>query len=122
MTLDKVVNILIIVVLTILSGLGDANGFSHAAKMWNKEGLVLPEFAKAAVGFTFGIATYMISIRYFQRFGIVTPEMQTIGWIVVTTIGVAIIGGRFTHWQTVDQVLSISIIIGLCIVILRTNG
>lgn len=122
MSADKVINVIVIIVLTILSGLGDANGFTHAAKMWNKEGIVIPEFIKAIIGFTFGIGTFMVSIRYFQKFGIVTPEMQTIGWIVVTTIGVAVIGGRFARWQTLDQILSVAIIIGLCIVILRTNG
>lgn len=122
MSVDKVINIIIIITLTILSGLGDANGFTHAANMWNKGRVILPEFIRAAIGFTFGITTYMVSIRYFQRFGIVTPEMQTIGWIAVTTIGVAIIGGRFVHWQRFDQILAVAIIIGLCTLVLRTNG
>lgn len=122
MSIDKLINVTIIIILTVLSGLGDANGFSHAANMWNKGRIVLPELIRAIIGFTFGIATFMVSIRYFQKFGIVTPEMQTIGWMVVTTIGVAIIGGRFTHWQTFDQILAAAIIIGLCIIILRTNG
>ncbi len=122
MSIDQVVNIAIIIILTILSGLGDANGFSHAANMWNKGGIVISEFTKTIISFTFGIAMYLISIKYLQRVGIVTPEMQTIGWMVVTIIGVAIIGGKFTHWQTSNQILSIAIIFGLCILILRTNG
>lgn len=122
MSIEMVINLIVIITLTILSGLGDANGFTHAANMWNKGRLVLPELIRAAIGFTFGIATYMVSIRYFQRFGIVTPEMQTVGWMVVTTIGVAIIGGRFVHWQRFDQVLAVAIIIGLGTLVLRTNG
>lgn len=122
MSMDKVINVIVIIVLTVLSGLGDANGFSHAANMWNKGRIVLPELTRAVIGFTFGIATFMVSIRYFQKIGIVTPEMQTIGWMVVTIIGVAIIGGRFIHWQAFDQILAVAIIIGLCIIILRTNG
>lgn len=122
MTTDALKNLSIIIVLTLLSGIGDANGFSHAANMWNKGRIVFPEFVQSILGFSFGIGTYMISVKYFQRFGVVSPEMQTIGWIVVTTIGVAIIGGKFPHWQIFDQILSIAIIVGLCILVLRTNG
>lgn len=119
---NKIVNVIIILLLTLLSGLGDANGFSHAANIWSKGRIVMPELTRAIIGFTFGIAAYMVSIRYFQKFGIVTPEMQTIGWMVVTIIGVAVIGGKFIHWQTLDQILSVAIVIGLCILIFRTNG
>jgi len=120
--MDKLFSVIAILILTLLSGLGDANGFVHAANIWNKGRIVLSELARATIGFTFGIATYMVSIRYFQKFGIVTPEMQTIGWMVITIIGVAVIGGRFTHWQAFDQFLSVAIIIGLCILVIRTNG
>lgn len=122
MSIDKIINVIIIVILTILSGVGDANGFSHASNMWNKGKIVPPEFIRAVIGFTFGIGTYLISIKYFQKFGIISPEMQTIGWMVVTTIGVAFIGGKFIHWQMFDQVLSVAIVIALCVLILRTNG
>lgn len=122
MSIDKVINIIVLITLTIISGLGDANGFSHAANIWFKGKIVPAELIRSVIGFTVGIAAYLISIRYFQGFGIITPEIQTIGWMVITIIGVAIIGGKFTRWQTSDQILSVIIIIGLCVLILRTNG
>jgi hypothetical protein len=121
MDLHQVRIIALILFLTFLSGWADSRGFIHAANIWEQGRLVTSELAKSAFGYAIGIITYWIVIRYLKEFGIVSPEIQTIGWFTVAIIGVAIASGKFMQWQAVDQIIAILVFLGVGWLIFRVG-
>lgn len=113
--------ILIIGILTVISGYSDAQGFLHASNIWHKGEIVWDELGKSALGFAGGIISYWIVIKFLQQAGIVLPEIQTIGWFAVTIIGIALISGKFANWQTIDQIVAILVVFGLGWLLLRVG-
>ena len=111
-----------VIVLTLISGLADAQGFVHAANIWQSGKLVLPEVMKSALGFGIGILMYWICIRFLQDFRIFSPEIQTLAWFTATIIGVALFSGKFLHWHTVNQIVGISVLCGVAFLLFRTGG
>ena len=122
MTLTKFGLIALILVLTLLSGLADSQGFIHAANIWHEGKLVWSEFFKSALGFLGGILLYWVVIRFLQDFSIVTPELQTLGWFSVTIVGVAITSGKFLQWQTIDKFIGLLVLLGIGWLLVRING
>lgn len=121
MIFSQINSIVIILLLTIISGIADSQGFLHASNIWKNNQFILSELFKSALGFTLGIGSYWVSIKYLQGIGILSPEIQTIGWLIVTTISVAALSGKFIHWHIIDQILALSIVFGLGILLFRTN-
>ena len=113
---------LIIIVITVLSGIGDSQGFIHAAKVWANDKLVWSEVGKSALGFAIGISLYWIVIKYMNAAGIAAPEIQTLAWFLITILGVAIISRNFFRWQTIDQIVGIAVLAGVAWLMVRTGG
>lgn len=107
--------------LTLASGLGDAHGFVHAARMWQDGRLVWRELAQSALGFGLGIGTYWIAVRDLVRAGVLSPEVQTLVWFGVTIVGVALVSGRILSWRALDQVVAVAVLAGLGFLLVR-NG
>ena len=113
---------LIIIVITVLSGIADSQGFVHAAKIWVNDQLVWSELGKSALGFAVGITLYWFVLKYMQAAGIAAPEMQTLIWFSVTILGVAIISKNFFRWQTIDQIVGVVVLAGVAWLMIRTGG
>jgi hypothetical protein len=113
---------LLIIVLTVLSGLGDAFGFTHAALIWQNGRLVWGEVARSAAGFVAGISVYWLVLKYMTAVGIVSPEIQTIAWFAVTLVGVAVLSGKFLGWPLLDQVVAVAVLAGIGWLLVRTGG
>src|ERR1700720_2519197 len=79
----------LLITITLISGLADAQGFIHASNIWLSGKLIWSEVFKSALGFGLGILAYWICIRFLQDFKIVSPEIQTLGWFTATILGVA---------------------------------
>ncbi|MES1204434.1 MAG: hypothetical protein ABUS79_00730 [Pseudomonadota bacterium] len=108
--------------MTLVSGVADAQGFIHAARIWQDGKLVWSELGKSAIGFVAGIGMYWLSLRYMKALGVVTPEVQTLIWFGVTLVGVAIISGRAFKWPLLDQGVAVAVLVGIGWLIFRTNG
>ncbi len=117
-----VVRVLIIIVLTLISGFGDSRGFLHSAKIWQGDKLILKEVAQSALGFLLGIVAYWYALRFLQQIGVVSAEMQTLLWFSVTIVGVAAASGQFVHWGLANQVIAIVVMLGIGILIFRTGA
>jgi hypothetical protein len=115
-------NWLFIIVLTVLSGVGDAYGFAHAALVWQGGRVVWAELARSAAGFTAGIGLYWLVLRYMTAAGIVAPELQTLAWFGVTIIGVAVLSGTFLAWPRLDQAIAVAVLAGIGWLLMRTGG
>ena len=112
----------LVIVFTLLSGFGDSQGFLHSAKVWDNGRFVWAEAARSGLGYAFGSVMYWFAVRYLQRFGVVSPEVQTIGWFVVTIIGIALFSGEFLRWQPVDKAVALAVLAGVGWLMVRTGG
>lgn len=122
MSAEKAKLLGVIVAITLVSGVADAQGFVHAAKIWQDGKLVWPELAKSALGFVMGIATYWLSLRYMRALGILVPEVQTLIWFGVTLVGVAIISGKVLRWPLLDQAVAVAVLVGIGWLLYRTSS
>ena len=111
-----------IIVLTLLSGIADAKAFIYAAAIWDDGRIVRSELGKSALGFTVGIATFWLSVRYMRELGVVTPEVQTLIWFGVTLVGVGLVSGRAFRWPVIDQVVGALVLGGIAWLLVRTRG
>ena len=116
------VNLAVVAVLTLVSGLLDAQGFVHAARIWDGSRLVGRELAFSAAGFGLGIACYWIAVRFARYLGVVTPEIQTLGWFAATIVGVGLLSGDFFKWRPVDQGLAAALAVLLGLLLYRTTA
>ncbi len=111
-----------IILLTLISGIADAKAFTYAAAIWQDGRLVWSVFGKSALGFLVGIGAFWLSVRYMQKLGVVTPELQTLIWFGVTLVGVAMISGRAFRWPLVDQIVGVLVLCGIGWLLARTSG
>jgi hypothetical protein len=122
MTPEKIGPFALIVVLTVVSGLADAQGFIHASNIWQSGRIAWDALVRSALGFAVGITLYWLALRWMKEIGIVAPEVQTVAWFGVTIVGVALAGGSFFRWQVADQVVAIAVLCGIGWLMLRTQG
>jgi hypothetical protein len=114
MTLSQIGYVGVILLLTVLSGYADSRGFLHAANIWVAGALDWGELGKSALGFAIGISLYWLALRFLPYAGIAaSPEMQTLGWFIVTITGVAISSGEFAKWPLLDQAVGVGILVGM---------
>ena len=119
MNIHQISLVVLLIALTLLSGVADAQGFVHASNVWLNGKPVWPEVMKSAVGFGGGIVAYWICIRFLQEFSILSPEIQTIGWFTATILGVAMFSGKFVHWSIINQLVGIAVLLGVAWLLAR---
>lgn len=107
--------------ITVASGYADSRGFIHASEMWRGDGLNTGELLRSAIGFATGIALFWVALRFATRAGVVTPEIQTFGWFLVTIVGVAIATGSVAEWPAVDRLLAVGVAAGFGVLLLRVG-
>lgn len=112
----------IIIVLTLISGYGDARGFYHASKIWQDNKIVWAELIKSAIGFGVGVNSYWAVLRYLRLAGIRSPELQTILWFGVTSIGVALLSRDFLNWSIEEKIIGLLVITGIGWLLVQTNS
>lgn len=122
MSFEQTKLIALIVGLTLISGLADAQGAIHTAKSWQGDRLIWAEVGKAVLGFAIGISTFFIVIKYMNALGIVAPEIQTITWFSMMIVGVALFSGAFFTWQWTEQMVAAGVLVGIGWLLFRTGG
>jgi|SRR3989344_1896265 len=114
--------VLVIILLTVISGIGDAYGFTHAAKMWVGGILKLSSLLNSAQGFLLGITSYWLSVKFMQDVGILSAEIQSLIWFTVTILGVVLLNGEFIHWRMIDKIVAGSVLVGMSWLLVRIRG
>jgi hypothetical protein len=112
----------LIIVFTLLSGIGDSQGFLHAAQVWKNDAFVGSEALRSALGYTFGSVMYWMAIRFLNQVRAVSPEIQTLGWFAVTILGIGIASGRFRTWQTLDKAVAVVALTCVAWLVVRTGA
>ncbi len=113
-------SVLLIALLTILSGLGDALGFIHAGQIWQGDRIVWAHALKSAAGFQFGVLMYWLVLRLLAQHGIVAVEVQTLFWFGATILGIALLSGDLVRWPAIDQFAAGSVLVGIGWLLYRT--
>jgi hypothetical protein len=106
-------SLILVGVFTVLSGLGDAEGFIHASKVWQDGRFVWIEAVKCIAGFQFGMLMYWAALWKLAEFGVVAVEIQTMFWFIATIVGVAVISGRMVRWPALDQGVAACVLAGI---------
>jgi hypothetical protein len=114
MALDTVAALSAVLVLCVISGLADSQGFVHASDVWRDAGVSWTSLARSSLGFAVGIASYWVSIRFMNRIGLATADLQFLVWFLTTLVGVAVATGSVRRWTGVDLVVGAVVIAGLC--------
>jgi divalent metal cation (Fe/Co/Zn/Cd) transporter len=119
---NQIFSIIAIIVLTVLSGLTDAQGAVSASRMWQNGQLVPGELARASFFFAVGIALFFVAIRFMQQVGIVSAEIQSALWYSVVIVGIALISRAFFRWNIVDQIVALVVLGGILWLAVRTGA
>ena len=114
-------HIVLIVIFSALCGYGDAQGFIYAGKVWQDGQFMWKEALKSALGFQFGVFMFWLVLRSLAQVGTFSTEVQTLLWFAVTIIGVALLSGKFTGWERLDQVVGIAVLAGVGWLLYRTG-
>ena len=115
-------NTLFLAIFTIGSGLADSQAFIHSSKIWEEGKLVWHQVGFAAGAFALGLVLYWIAIYFANRAGVVSPEVQTIGWFVATIVGVSLVNRSYLAWALSNKILGIAIVLLLAVLAYRTTG
>src|SRR5688572_25150496 len=113
-------HLILLVGLTLVSGLLDSRGFLHASRAWDEGQLVVDELLRSAGGFAGGILCYWLLVRSAQELGIVSAEAQTVAWFATTLVGVALVSGEYAGWSRPDQALGLIAVALILTLVVRT--
>lgn len=109
-----------VILLMLLCGLGDAQGFIYASKIWQVGSFSWSDAAKSALGFQFGQSMYWLALRDLKTMGVASSETQTMVWFGATIIGVAALSGQLFRWQPLDQLVAVIVLCGIGWLLYRT--
>ena len=101
------IDLLLAIGLTLSSGVLDAFGFVHASRVWRDDHLIVREAFLTFGYFLSGVGVYLLVVRYFDRLGVASTEIQTLLWFAVTVIGVASIQRSLADWSTIDRAFAV---------------
>jgi len=113
-------SLILILLFTLLSGLGDAVGFVYAGKVWQDEHFQVMNAVKSVLGFQFGVFMYWYATRYLAAHGVIDAEVQTLFWFSATIIGIALLSGQFLRWALADKAVALGVMAGITFLMLRT--
>jgi hypothetical protein len=118
----KVLYVILVITLTLFSGLADSRAFLYAAQTWPNDQLSLVMLAKALLFFAFGILLYVLSLKFLRYLGVHSATIQTSLWFLATLLGLAILSGEFLKWQRLDQAIAIVVAAGLTWLVVRIEA
>ena len=120
--MGQVANLLIVGLLTVVSGLLDARGFVYAGRAWPDGQLDLKMGLASLAAFSGGLSAYIVAIKFMQNAGIQGVALQSGIWFVVTAIGIAAMDGSLLAWSRTQQVVGLGVAVALCWLISTTRA
>jgi hypothetical protein len=111
--MGQIGNLVVVAVLTVVSGLLDARGFVYAARVWPEGQFDLKMAVASMAAFAGGISAYILAVKFMQNAGIVGVALQSGIWFVVTAVGIAAMDGTLMQWTRAQQVVGLGVAIAL---------
>jgi hypothetical protein len=109
----KVLSALLVLVLTVLSGVMDARGFVYAGRAWPAGNIDWAAVGMSMLAFFAGISLYIGAVRFMQTMGLNAVALQSGIWFVATAIGIAAMDGSVVQWTRAQQFVALAVIAGL---------
>jgi hypothetical protein len=104
---------LLVLVLTVTSGVMDARGFVYAGRAWPGGHLDWTVVGRSMLAFFAGISLYIGAVRFMQAMGLNAVALQSGIWFVATAIGIAALDGTVVQWTRLQQLVALGVIAGL---------
>ena len=104
---------LLVLVLTVTSGVMDARGFVYAGRAWPEGRLDWSAVGQSMLAFFAGISLYIGAVRFMQSMGLNAVALQSGIWFVATAIGIAALDGTVVQWTRLQQLVALGVIAGL---------
>ena len=111
--MKTVLSSILVLVLTVTSGVMDARGFVYAGRAWPDGQLDWTAVGRSMLAFFAGISLYIGAVRFMQAMGLSAVALQSGIWFVVTAIGIAALDGTVMQWSRLQQVVALAVIAGL---------
>jgi hypothetical protein len=115
-------NAFLVLLLTVLSGVMDARGFSYAGRAWPDGQLNWTAVGMSMLAFFAGISLYIGSVRFMQAVGLNALALQSGIWFVATAVGIAAMDGSLTQWNRTQQVVAAAVMVGLAWLIVTAHN
>lgn len=106
-------NVIVFLLLTIASGAADAYGFNHAVKVWVDGRLSGSALARSGAGYAIGIAFYWLALRFVVNSHNASATLLTLVWFGTTIIGVGVISGDTTSWDSFTWILAVIVVLAI---------
>jgi len=120
--MNRLLSGVIVLVLTLLSGLMDAKGFVYAARAW-PEGRLDLRFATASMlSFFAGLSLYIAAVRFMKTVGVSAVALQSGIWFIVTACGLAVMDGSVLQWSRTQKVVAVLVAAGLGWLLATAHG
>jgi hypothetical protein len=120
--MGQIGSLLVVGLLTLVSGLLDARGFVFASRAWPSGQLDLKMGLASMASFAGGLTAYILSVKFMHHAGIQGVALQSGIWFVVTAIGIALMDGSIAQWSRVQQAVGIVVAVALCWLISTTRA
>jgi hypothetical protein len=104
---------LLVLVLTVTSGVMDARGFVYAGRAWPGGNIDWTAVGQSMLAFFAGISLYIGAVRFMQSMGLNAVALQSAIWFVATAIGIAALDGTVVQWTRLQQLVALGVIAGL---------
>ena len=111
--MKPVLSALLVLLLTVTSGVMDARGFVYAGRAWPAGNIDWTAVAHSMLAFFAGISLYIGAVRFMQAMGINAVALQSGIWFVATAIGIAALDGTAAQWTRLQQLVALAVIAGL---------
>lgn len=112
---------LALVLLTVISAVGDSRGFIWSDRAWASGSLDWRALGYALIGYGIGIGSWFLAVKYIKQLGGLGVSAQTTGWFLLTILGVAVATGEFLQWSLLDKALAVVCILCFSLLIHRTS-
>lgn len=111
--MKSILSAVLVLVLTVASGVMDARGFVYAGRAWPEGSLDWAAVGQSLLAFFAGISLYIGAVRFMQAMGLHAVSLQSGVWFVATAVGIAALDGSVTQWSRGQQVVAIIVMAGL---------
>lgn len=112
---------LLVLILTVMSGVMDARGFVYAGRAWPQGNIDWTAIGQSLLAFFAGISLYIGAVRFMQAMGLNAVALQSGIWFVATAIGIAALDGTVMQWTRIQQGVAVAIMIGLTWLIMTAH-
>ncbi len=112
---------LLVLILTVTSGVMDARGFVYAGRAWPHGNIDWTAVGQSMLAFFAGISLYIGAVRFMQAMGLHAVALQSGIWFVATAIGIAALDGTVMQWTRVQQSVALATMAGLAWLIMTAH-